>query len=271
MKKLFCFILLFILGGIVENVAMATSIVWKGYTWNLRDDRANSSPGYGAWSSANITGPDANGYLTLKVTNPTGSQPIGCEMGTQKAGWGYGTYTAVVEGDMTTFDKNIVFGGLFLFYHGNPYIEFDACETSKWNGYATTQIIHNSWYGTYPSALKSHGVRMAIPSDTVQTHRLIWQEGKATFDSFIGTGTEGTPYFHTEITQDVPPPGSEVVVFNMWTTLGGLAGSTPGATDLDAPETSVILRDFTFTPLSSTPTPTPTPTTKPGQRKGQKK
>ena len=191
-------------------------------------------------------------------------------MNSQKVGWGYGTYTVVVEGNWAAFDKNIVFGGLFPLYCGTPYIEFDVCETSKWDVFAATQIIHNSWYGTYPTSLLTHGMRMAVPSDTVQTHRLIWQAGKATFDSFIGTGTGGTNYFHTEITQDVPAPGPEVVVFNMWVTAGP-AGSVADATDLDAPETSVILRNFTFTPEvpTITPTPAPTPTKKGKGRKNR--
>jgi hypothetical protein len=269
-KKLICLIMLLIMGWVFGSDvgAQVSSIVWKGYTWNLRNDPPYDSPGICAWSSANILGPDANGYLTFKVTNPTGIQPIGCQMNSQKVGWGYGTYTVVVEGDWAAFDKNIVFGGLFPLYNGTHYIEFDVCETSKWDGYATTQIIHNSWYGTYPTSLLTHGMRMPIPSDRVQTHRLIWQAGKATFDSFIGTGTGGTPFFHTEITQDVPVPGSEAVVFNMWVTAGP-QGSVADASDLDAPETAVIIRDFTFTP--EVPSTTPTPTPPPSKSRGKKK
>jgi hypothetical protein len=185
MKKLICLILLLIMGGVIGNEAGAqvSSIVWKGYTWKLRSGNAGSSPGYGAWSPANILCPDANGYLTLKITNPTGKQPIGCEMGSEKLGWGYGTYTVVVEGDLTTFDKNIVFGGLFPFFYGTPYIEFDVNETSKWDGdYANSVINHCLWFGTFSQRYKLFQVK-DIPSDPVQTHRLIWQVGKATFDS----------------------------------------------------------------------------------------
>jgi hypothetical protein len=184
-------------------------------------------------------------------------------MYSQKAGWGYGTYTVVVEGDLAAFDKNIVFGGLFPFYYGTPFLEFDVCETSKWDDdYPNVIILHAMQFGTFDQRFKKMQV-INIPSDTVQTHRLIWQPGKATFDSFIGEGTGGTNYFHTEFTSDVPVPGSEVVVFNMWTFCGT---ETPDSTDLAAPETSVIIRDFTFTPFSS-PTPTPTPTPKKPRRK----
>jgi len=256
-KKIFFLIMLLIMGGVIGNVARseAATIVWKGYTWNVRNDGV-SSPGYGTWSSNNILCPDPNGYLTFKVTNPTGKQPVGCEMYSQKAGWGYGTYTVVVEGDLTALHKNIVFGGLFPFFYGTPYIEFDVCETSKWdNDYPNVIILHAMQFGTYYQRLKAMQTK-DIPADTVQTHRLIWQPGKATFDSFIGEGTGGTNYFHTEITQDVPVPGSEVVVFNMWTYCGT---AVPDATDLAAPETSVIIRDFKFTPGTTT---TPTTTTK---------
>src|SRR6187549_433387 len=46
-----------------------TSLVWKGYTWNLRDG-GTGGPGFGGWSNANVTGPDGNDYLTISITNP---------------------------------------------------------------------------------------------------------------------------------------------------------------------------------------------------------
>jgi len=220
---------------------------WKGYTWDLRDG-GTGGPGFGGWSSANVVGPDANGYLTLKLTNPSGSAPIGCEIDNQTTGLGYGTYTVVVDARLDNLDKNIVFGGLFPYFYGNPYIEFDVNETSRWDSSSNVLISHNVWYGANDN-ITENGNNMNVPSDVVQTHRFIWEPGKATFDSFLGTGTGGTNYFHTVITNNVPAPSEEQVIVNLW----AFAEGTPSSDDKDAPAKDVILRDFTFSALGSTP------------------
>jgi hypothetical protein len=221
---------------------MATTITWKGYTWDLKDG-VPDSPGFGAWSNANVTGPDGNGYITLKITNPTAIAPIGCEMVNQTTGLGYGIYTIVVGTALNALDKNIVLGGLFPFYYGNPYIEFDVNETSNWDGeFADVKISHNVWYGTDPDNPTKLGADYTVPADAVQTHRFIWAPGIAIFDSYLGTGTGGSNYFHTTVTNNVPVPSTEACIINLWVYSSG----APGADDIDAAATDIVIRDFTF-------------------------
>lgn len=221
---------------------MAT-LVWKGYTWDLYDAGVTTL-GFNEWSSANVS-VDSNGYLNLAITNPTGVQPIGCAMAISTLGMGYGTYKIVVGTDLTTLDKNIVFGGLYL-YNSDTFIEFDACESSQWDGeYANTQINHQSWYGTEASPI-AQLEHINIPSDAVQTHFLIWRKDMVIFKSFVGNVdlNAQNPYFETVFTENIPEPDTERVKMNLWTYCTGAAG----ADDLDAPATTVIVRDFEFIP-----------------------
>ncbi|HEY5141772.1 MAG TPA: hypothetical protein VIJ25_21010, partial [Methylococcales bacterium] len=247
--KIILLLALFFVSLSIPKGADASSISWKGYTWDLRNG-GTGSPGFGSWSGSNVSGPDVNGYITLKLTNPTASAPIGAEMVNQTTGLGYGTYTVVVGSRLDTLDKNVVFGGMFPFYYGNPYIEFDVNETSRWDTPDPVLVGHGLWYGSDPDNPTEILDDFAIPADVVQTHRLIWEPGKLTFDSFLGTGTTGTDYFHTVIAQNVQAPSDEQVIFNLW----AYADGTPGSDDKDVPATNVILRDFSFTPYGTTPT-----------------
>lgn len=215
--------------------------VWKGYTWDVRDG-GTGGPGFGGWSENNVS-VDGDGYLNLKITNPTGDSPIGSQIVSQTTGLGYGTYTITVGTRLDNIDKNIVFGGLFPFYYGNPYIELDVNETSKWDTESSV-ISHTVWYGSNPESPSNLSKSSATPSDVVQTHRLIWEEGRATFDSFIGSNTAGIPYFHTQINENVPEPSTEALVINLW----AYAEGNPTADDIDIPETTVIVRDISYSP-----------------------
>lgn len=223
---------------------------WKGYTWNLRDGGAAGGPGFGQWAAANVSAPDGNDYVTLSITNPTGTMPIGCEMD-MSTSLGYGTYTLVVEKDFTTLDKNHVFGGLFPYFGGSPFIEFDVNEISSWDGAnaegygaSVVYLSHNSWYNGGASRTHSTAV---MPSDTVTTHTLRWEAGIATYNSYIGTGTGGTLIKNSVHNTNIPVPSSEIPIINLW--VYNDSGS-PDSGDLDAPATSVILRDFYWTPLT---------------------
>ena len=231
------------------------SVSWKGYTWNLRNG-GTGGPGYGGWLDTNVTGPDGSGYLTISTSNPSGSFPYGAEMDMTES-LGYGTYTLVVGSRLDTLDKNIVFGGLFPYYGGTPFIEFDVCECSRWDdsnpfglGATVVSLSQNSWYNNANNRTNSN---VAIDSGTVHTFVFDWAPGVATYDAYIGTGTGGTNILHSVHTVNIPVPSTEKPIINLW--VYDSSGS-PGAGDLDAPATSIVLRDFTFTAADAVPTPT---------------
>lgn len=221
-----------------------TTINWKGYTWDLRNEGL-SGTGFGFWTEENIS-IDSDGYLNMQVTNPTGIQPRICGMTNTSRGLGYGTYTLVVGTDLTTLDKNIVFGGMYPLENNTPYIEFDVCECSKWDDrYADVYIYHNSYYGSNSSPSYQQGL-LQLPSASCYTFQFIWKKNSVIFKSFIGDNANGTPFFSTVFTENIPEPNQERVYLSLWAYSNGVAG----VDDVDAPETTVIVRDFNFTPMT---------------------
>lgn len=132
------------------------TVSWKGYTWLMRNGDIGD-PGFGGWSDANVVGPDANDYLTLKLTNNEDEDsPVGCQIENSTAGLGYGTYTTVVQGNFEDFDKNVVFEGMTIHFPNpnypnstDPCAEFNAGETTSWDDPWSYVLLahHNSWYG----------------------------------------------------------------------------------------------------------------------------
>lgn len=229
--------------GILDNVNVTPGqfqFSWKGYTWNKRihaGDPANNQ----TWSASNVSGPDTNNYITLALTNP-GSAPVGCEIFSAKRGFGYGTYTIVTGTRLDNIGAPVGFGGMFTFdFTAYPdYREIDCDETRNYNGLTNKQILKNHAYN-------SGGTRQFVtnnadmPADVLQTHRMIWQPGLITFDSYIGTGTSGTNYFHAVHNTNIPTPGLERVHFNVFVdpTITGYATASP---------LNVVIQDFSFIP-----------------------
>ena len=156
-------------------------MLWKGYTWNFRDGGIGG-PGFAGWSANNIVGPDANDYVTLRLTN-SGNSPVGAEMEATQS-LGYGTYTLVVGSRLDNLDKNVVFGGLFPYFGGTPFIEFDVCEVSSWDGdgdfgNGVVYVSHNSWYGNPANPSRSHNSAV-MDSGQVHTFVLRWEDRKST-------------------------------------------------------------------------------------------
>lgn len=221
------------------NVAASTNIFsWKGYNWHKRI-HAGPPANNQAWSESNIA-VNGSGYLVLSITNPTGNMPIGSEIFSEQRGFGYGTYIAVIDTRLDNIHASIGFGGLFTFDFTAPpdYKEIDAHETRHYNGNPNKRILHSHVYNNGGS--RTFIVDdMDIPSNSLQTHVMKWESGKITFDSYLGEGTGGTNYFHTEHTTNIPTPGLERVHFNLWVdpSISGYATISPF---------DVIVKDFSY-------------------------
>jgi len=220
-------------------------IEWSGYRWNKR--LAEGAPHYnGNWSADNVIGPDGNGHLLLKITNPTDNSPIAAEIVSNSTGWGYGVYYCVTEVDMSALPKSAVFGGMFTFDSGAlpTNNEIDANEASAWGGgpSQTWPVVlnHTYWIPDGSNRTSVEAGNVTAPSVAIHTHRMIWEEGKITWDSWEGIGTNGTLINHSEATDDIPVPRAERVHFNVWVFDGN-----DGNPDT-VPETEVVLRQFAY-------------------------
>ena len=216
---------------------------WKGYTWNKRihvGDPANKQE----WSPDNVS-VDGSGYLHVNITNPTGVEPVGSEVFSAQRGFGYGEYTAVIATRLDNIGSPSSFGGMFTFDFTNPpaYREIDVNETRDYEANPNKRILHSHVWDNGGSR-EFIVDQMDVPSDVIQTHRLTWEPGQIIIDSYLGTGTGGTNYFHTVHATHLPTPGLERVHFNTFVDI--LLAGYRNVAPLD-----VIIRDFSFTPLST--------------------
>lgn len=223
---------------------------WKGFNWVKRF--WGGSPQYnGVFASANVSGPDTNGYITVSLTNPTGVAPAGAEFQSTRQGFGYGTYSTTVEKNLSTLQKEVVWGGLFTY---DPltepgYTEIDLCEASAWGGgagYGESWPVtqgHGYWFDATKAPGEGNNTTVFdVRSDPVTTHRMVWEPGKITFETFAGEGFSGILLKRTVLEgETVPTPAKERVHFNLWVIGGG------GNPDKVEPE-SVVIRDFAFVP-----------------------
>lgn len=222
---------------------------WKGFDWWKRD--YGGDPMYnGQYLTANVSAPDGNDYITLSITNPTGTSPHAAEMYTDLTNFGYGTYTIVVGSRLDTLPKAAVFGGLFTYADtgsGDTAItnnEIDVNETSAWGVSGGTVNTSHNYFKNVGGVKTGEDDPYTTTADTVTTHVMTWLAGSITFDSYVGTGTGGTNIKHTVATTNIPNPslGATFMDINLW--VFGDGAVNPDTT----PATDVIIRDISFTP-----------------------
>ncbi|ALE05757.1 hypothetical protein AL755_10225 [Arthrobacter sp. ERGS1:01] len=240
----------------VEDPGPVGSFSWKGFNWQKRF--WGGAPQYNqSFDAANVSNPDANGYVTMALSNPTGSAPAGAEFQSTRQGFGYGTYSTTVEKNVSLLQKEVVWGCLFTYDpDASPgFNEIDLCEASAWGGgaaYGESWPVtqgHGYWFdATKPPGQGNSTVTFGVTNDVVLTHKMVWEPGKITFETYSGTGDTGTLLKRTVMEgSTVPVPAKEAIHFNLWVTGGG--GGDPAHI---APE-SVIIRDFSFTPAGAVP------------------
>lgn len=195
-----------------------------------------------------MIGPDADDHVTLRISNPTGTAPHAAEFHSTRKGWGYGTYAVVVEGNLSSMHKNLVFGGLFTYDDSTAprtsHGEIEVSETSAW-GADGAVVLDYTYFRDNPDTHASSGlpvrvVSEAIPSAPIMTHMMRWEAGRLRWWSWIGEGIGGRPFRSGEATAEIAIPNREAIVFNLWDFR---------ADGFDIRLTDVKLRDFSFVPL----------------------
>ncbi len=238
----------------------AGSFSWKGFNWEKRF--WGGAPQFNRlFDAANVSDPDANGHVTLKLTNPTGEAPVAAEFQSTRQGFGYGTYSTIVEKNLSVLQKEVVWGCLFTYDPlAEPgYNEIDLCEASAWGGgaaYGESWPVsqgHGYWFdATKPPGEGNNTVVFDVSANPVTTHRMVWEPGKLTFETYAGEGYTGALLKRTVLQgSTVPLPAKEQIHFNLWVTGGG--GGDPARVK---PE-SVVLRDFSFVPAAAATVPAP--------------
>ncbi len=234
---------------------------WCGLGWRRRTREQAWGPAYNRrWEAGNVSPPDARGHVTLRVTNPTGRSPISAEMSTTRRGFGYGTYAVTVAKRLDAMQPEVVWGGLFTYDpDARPgFTEIDVCEASAWGGdrgrVPVTQA-HGYWFdASKDAAVGSTSVSFrAGTAEAVQTHRMVWEPARLTYETFAGAGVTGSLSKRTVLVgPTVPVPARERLHLNVWVFGGG--GGDPDRVLGD----SVTVRDLSFVAAVGADDPTAT-------------
>lgn len=227
---------------------------WMGYEWLVQ--RWDGAPTFNKkWSGDNvILNPD--GTVTMKITNPSGTEPYAASMESIKRAWGYGTYQVTVEGDFDNMPASVVLGNVFTYDGtigpGSSANEIDIGEVSAWGATgqqpeASTTVWHDDgWRDGSLDGIpdNENGYIVTYPTNTpVSTFVFVWEPDRVSFYSYKGHGTSGDLIAQGFITDDVPVPRNEAVAINLWVVAGGT--SNPATTG----PWEVKFHEFSFTPL----------------------
>jgi hypothetical protein len=249
---------------VVVDPGPAGDFSWKGLNWQRRTSAESWGPAYNRrYDAANVSGPDARGYVTLRVTNDTGRSPVSAEFSTTRGGFGYGTYTTVVEKRLDGMQPELVWGCLFTYDAASApgHTEIDVCEASAWGGgVARNEPVvqtHGYWFdATKAPGQGSVASSFVAGSASVHTHRMVWSPQRLAYETYAGHGFGGPLLKRTEFTGSrVPVPTREKLHFNFW-----VFGGNGGNPDQVKPDT-VVIRDFSYTPAGTSATPSATTST----------
>lgn len=224
----------------VPSAPGASTIVFSGYTWNVRN--AYGGPGPNTFDSHNVW-VDSSGFLHLKITHNNGAWTTAEVLTPQSLG--FGTYQFKLLGHPETMDNHVVLG---LFNYTTPAIGPDGTneidiEFATWSG---AQTQHGNWtiWPAVAGPLQTTHAFDASPNTGMSTHRFVWNSQSVSFyalsgftDSMAGEYANWT-FAPTNYAQLIPQNAMPVHM-NLW-----LTGGPPS----DGQEVEIVVTQFTFTP-----------------------
>ena len=225
-----------------KSLAGLTTLSFSGYTWYVSAPSGQVAPGPNYWNAANAW-VDASGYLHLKAAyNATTGHWECAEVYTSQS-LGYGTYQWQVEGNLGSFDKNIVFG-MFNYSGNDGHDEMDI-EIARWGNSAWPNLNYTIWPATGVTA--SPGVytdSFSTPGGTYTTHRFKRTSTSVKLQSLYGFQSGDTNQFDTA-TFTTPGTSISTLAMPVHISLWLYGGSAP----TDGQNVEVIIHSFTFTAL----------------------
>jgi len=208
-------------------------ITWRGVTWTVKTSKSPVGPGPNIFDKANVT-VDAQDRLHLRIARNTAGAWTSAEIvGPQS--FGYGTYTFELASRVDALDPNVVLG-LFTWSDRaqQAHREIDI-EFARWgNGADPT----NAQYVVQPYEAANHLRRFTMPAHATSTHRFLWYAGRVTWETYDPNGGLIDRYVYAGA--DVPRPGDERVRLNLWL--------FRGAAPTNALPAEVIVSSFSYQP-----------------------
>lgn len=227
-----------VLGSVLVE-AQPRTIEFSDMEWTVRYSAGPTAPGDNTFSDdEEDVWIDDRGILHLTVG------PHATEVRSRRP-MGYGAYQATIVGPIGRLDPVVVFG-FFTFERNSEHPHFREIdiEFSRWG----TTHLPNAQFSVQPSSVLENRHRYTIGEATVATtHRFLWEPGRVTFLSWIGT-EEFPPGENSVIAsfvvdgEAVPDPGRARIYFNFWR-YQGLPLTTTDRIELS-------ITDFSYQPIT---------------------
>jgi hypothetical protein len=221
-------------------MARATTILFSGYQWNVRD--FPGGPGPNNWSSQNVF-VDSGGDLHLQINER--NKQWSCAEVSLTQSLGFGSYQFQLIGRTDQLDTNVVLG---LFSYGGPD---GTNEIDIEDGRFGHPAANSGNYTVYPAQFVPNYVNTtnSFPislNGTDTTQRFIWTGNHVTFQSLYGHYNDDTNDFASWTFQPNNPTVSipqnaAPVHMNLW-----LAGGQPPTNGMPV---EIVVSSFTFTPV----------------------
>jgi hypothetical protein len=194
--------------GLVCDAAVARTIEWSGYTWDVRP-AGFGAPGPNQWSDSPVNVRTEGSDLVLSIVRDAAGRWTAAEIGNQTH-LGYGTYRWVVASDLRALDANEVLG---LFTYGGDarsHNEIDF-EPSHWGNPAWPGGSATVWQDA--AADRKHGRTFDYTGPPPYVHEFTWTPVRI---HYIVRDGEGATLLDWTVRAGVPTPSSEVPRINYW-------------------------------------------------------
>jgi len=213
-----------------------TTILWKGYTWEIDD--YTGSPGPNVFDPSNVF-VDGDGFLHLQINRVNNVWT--CAQIETVQNLGYGTYRCVVKGRLDQLDLNAIWS--MFNYNGPDFSHEIDIEIAYWGDAGYGPIGYTAYPDTVGAYVFNRPFPMVQTSDET-THTFIWKPDGVEFFAQQGVKAAGDL---TDIIaaahSDVTSHGDMPIIFIMWL-MSGLA-------PVSGLPQEMIIEDFTFTAYSA--------------------
>jgi hypothetical protein len=194
--------------GFLSDAAVARTIDWSGYTWDVRP-AGFGAPGPNHWSDSPANVRTEGSDLVLSIVRDAGGRWTSAEIGNQ-AHLGYGTYRWVVASDLRALDADEVLG-MFTYGGDAPSHNEIDFEPSHWGNLAWPGGSATVWQDA--AADRKRGRTFDYTGPPPYVHQFTWTPGRIHY--LVRDGEQATLLDWTE-TEGVPKPSSEIPRINYW-------------------------------------------------------
>jgi hypothetical protein len=211
--------------------AMARTISWSGYEWDVRPPGLGD-PGPNQWSDSAANVRVEGSDLVLSIVKDASGCWTSAEVDNRRH-LGYGTYRWIVASDLSGLDAADVLGMFTYTDSLRSHNEIDL-EASHWGNLSWPSGSATLWQGGATARSESKSFRYSNRPPYV--HQFRWEPGRITY---LVTDAAGAVLLDKTMTRGVPEPSSEVPMINFWR----FENAPP------AGERSMRISSFTWIPL----------------------